>query len=55
MVDDQVAETIWICEKQTVTKWEGDILQYKEHLKSKVMKEAKKNAKGDILRINCKS
>merc|ERR1712025_1517836 len=42
---DQVAETIWICEKQTVTKWEGDILQYKEHLKSKVMKEAKKNAK----------
>merc|ERR1719322_478227 len=42
---DQVAETIWICEKQTVTKWEGDILQYKEHLKSKVMKKAKKNAK----------
>jgi len=42
---DQVADTIWICEKQTVTKWEGDILEYKEHLKSKVMKESKKNAK----------
>merc|ERR1719447_631763 len=42
---DQVADTIWICEKQTVTKWEGDILTYKEHLKAKVMKESKKNAK----------
>merc|ERR1719391_154773 len=36
---DQVADTIRICEKQTVTKWEGDILTYKEHLKAKVMKE----------------
>merc|ERR1712045_667557 len=42
---DQVADTIWICEKQTVTKREGDILTYKEHLKTKVMKESKKNAK----------
>merc|ERR1739844_411039 len=42
---DQVAETIWICENQTVTKWEGDILSYKDHLKAKVMKEQKKNAK----------
>merc|ERR1712025_530525 len=42
---DQVADTIWICEKQTVTKWEGDIISYKDHLKAKVMKEAKKNAK----------
>merc|ERR1719347_1893335 len=42
---DQVAQEIWICEKQTVTKWEGDILTYKEHLKAKVMKESKKNAK----------
>merc|ERR1712025_197329 len=42
---DQDADTIWICEKQTVTKWEGDILSYKDHLKAKVMKESKKNAK----------
>jgi len=42
---DQVADTIWICEKQTVHKWEGNILSYKEHLKAKVMKDAKKNAK----------
>merc|ERR1711972_783089 len=42
---DQVAKEIWICEKQAVTKWEGDIVSYKDHLKSKVMKESKKNAK----------
>merc|ERR1711902_329443 len=42
---DQVAETIWICEKQTVNKWDGNILSYKEHLKAKVMKDSKKNAK----------
>jgi len=42
---DQVADQIWICEKQTVTKWEGDILSYKDHLKGKVMKESNKDAK----------
>jgi len=42
---DQVAEEIWICEKQTVTKWEGDILSYKDHLKTKVMKESNKDAR----------
>jgi len=42
---DQVAEEIWICEKQTVTKWEGDILSYKDHLKAKVMKASNKQAK----------
>merc|ERR1712079_521349 len=42
---DQVADTIWICEKETVTKWEGDIISYKDHLKTKVMKASKKNAK----------
>ncbi|KAF0314302.1 ATP-binding cassette sub-family F member 2 [Amphibalanus amphitrite] len=38
----QVAEEIWICEKQTVTKWQGDIIAYKEMLKEQVMK---RNAK----------
>lgn len=42
---DQVADEIWICEKQTVTKWEGDILSYKNHLKAKVMKASNKDAK----------
>merc|ERR1712042_194952 len=42
---DQVADTIWICEKETVTKWEGDIISYKDHLKAKVMKETNQDAK----------
>lgn len=35
----QVAEEIWICENGTVTKWEGGILKYKDHLKSNILKE----------------
>ncbi|XP_050520055.1 ATP-binding cassette sub-family F member 2 [Daktulosphaira vitifoliae] len=34
----QVAEEIWVCEKGTVTKWQSGILDYKEHLKKKVLK-----------------
>nr|XP_060638791.1 ATP-binding cassette sub-family F member 2 [Anolis sagrei ordinatus] len=35
----QVAQEIWVCEKRTITKWPGDILSYKEHLKSKLVDE----------------
>jgi len=42
---NQVAEVIWICEKETVTIWKGDILAYKEHLKGQVMKESNRDAK----------
>ncbi|XP_078518908.1 ATP-binding cassette sub-family F member 2 isoform X3 [Lissotriton helveticus] len=35
----QVAQEIWVCEKQTITKWKGDILSYKDHLKSKLVRE----------------
>merc|ERR1712226_1236103 len=42
---NQVADQIWICENQKVTKWEKDILAYKSHLKAKVMKESNKDAK----------
>jgi len=35
----QVADEIWLCENQTVTKWEGDIFTYKDTLKKKVQKE----------------
>lgn len=35
----QVAEEIWICENGTVTKWEGGILKYKDHLKANILKE----------------
>jgi ATP-binding cassette, subfamily F, member 2 len=36
---NQVAEEIWICEKGTVAKWKGNILDYKDHLKKKITKE----------------
>lgn len=38
----QVAEKIWVCEKETVTEWQGNILKYKDHLKNKIIKDAKK-------------
>jgi ATP-binding cassette subfamily F protein 2 len=40
---NQVAEEIWICENETVTKWNGDILAYKDHLRSKIIKEPTEN------------
>jgi len=36
----QVAQEIWVCEKQTITKWKKDILAYKQHLKSKIDRSA---------------
>ncbi|KAH8244056.1 ATP-binding cassette sub-family F member 2 [Drosophila bipectinata] len=42
---NQVAEEIWVCEKETVTKWKGGILTYKDHLKSKIVSENEKKAK----------
>ncbi|XP_068228981.1 LOW QUALITY PROTEIN: ATP-binding cassette sub-family F member 2 [Palaemon carinicauda] len=41
----QVAEEIWICENETTTKWNGDILAYKEMLKKKVLKDNEKRKK----------
>jgi ATP-binding cassette subfamily F protein 2 len=35
----QVAEEIWICNKQTTTKWEGDIFTYKESLIKQLEKQ----------------
>ncbi|XAR59710.1 Adenosinetriphosphatase [Bertholletia excelsa] len=32
---NQVAHEIWVCENQTVTRWDGDIMDFKEHLRSK--------------------
>jgi len=37
----QVAKEIWVCDKKSVTKWEGDIQSYKAHLKKQVMKRFK--------------
>ncbi|XP_005187164.1 ATP-binding cassette sub-family F member 2 [Musca domestica] len=36
---NQVAEEIWICENETVTKWNGNILDYKDALKKKIVNE----------------
>jgi ATP-binding cassette subfamily F protein 2 len=36
---NRVAEDIYICDKQTITRWEGDIASYKEHLIEKMHKE----------------
>ncbi|KAH8232194.1 hypothetical protein KR032_001691 [Drosophila birchii] len=41
----QVANEIWVCEKETVTKWKGGILDYKEHLKNKIENENERKAK----------
>ncbi|XP_055843015.1 ATP-binding cassette sub-family F member 2 [Episyrphus balteatus] len=38
---NQVAEEIWVCEKETVTKWNGGILDYKDHLKNNINKDNK--------------
>jgi len=37
----QVAKEIWVCDKKSVTKWDGDIKSYKAHLKKQVMKRFK--------------
>jgi ATP-binding cassette subfamily F protein 2 len=41
-----VAQEIWVCEKETVTKWQGDILAYKSHLKDKIISENRLKAAG---------
>jgi ATP-binding cassette subfamily F protein 2 len=41
---NQVAKEIWVCEKQTITKWPGDILSYKAHLKKRIEKAKAKAA-----------
>lgn len=35
----QVAKEIWICENGGIRKWEKDIMQYKNHLRNKMLKE----------------
>lgn len=38
----QVAEEIWICDHQSITKWEGDIFSYKDFLRKRIDKERRK-------------
>merc|ERR1719174_1697153 len=37
----QVAKEIWVCDKKSITPWQGDIQSYKKHLKKSVMKKFK--------------
>lgn len=41
----QVAEEVWVCDKQHIKKWEGDIFTYKEYLRAAIEKEKKKKEK----------
>lgn len=45
----QVAEEIWICEHQKVTKWEGDIISYKQTLIRKMERIMEKDKKLALL------
>lgn len=36
---NQVAKEIYICENQTITKWTGDIISYKDHLAKRIAKK----------------
>uniref|UniRef100_A0A0N5BAM3 ATP-binding cassette sub-family F member 2 n=1 Tax=Strongyloides papillosus TaxID=174720 RepID=A0A0N5BAM3_STREA len=38
----QVTEEIWVCDKQTITKWDGDIFSYKQYLQKEIDREEKK-------------
>ncbi|XP_074659033.1 ATP-binding cassette sub-family F member 2-like [Tubulanus polymorphus] len=44
----QVAEEIWICDKQKVTKWEGSIFSYKQ----KLVKRCNKVSQQEMLKLN---
>ncbi|CAJ0579134.1 unnamed protein product, partial [Mesorhabditis spiculigera] len=41
----QVADEVWVCDEQKITKWDGDIMSYKEHLRKLMDKERKKREK----------
>ena len=41
----QVAQEIWVCEKQKVTKWEGNIFSFKKALTKKMEKTREKLSK----------
>jgi ATP-binding cassette, subfamily F, member 2 len=46
----QVTEEVWLCDKQTITKVEGDIMKYKQDLHNQVMRERKRLAKDGAIK-----
>lgn len=41
----QVTEEIWVCEKESVKRWDGDIFSYKKELTKQTMKDIEKAQK----------
>eukprot|EP00020_Sapocribrum_chincoteaguense_P004926 CAMPEP_0170740634 /NCGR_PEP_ID=MMETSP0437-20130122/5786_1 /TAXON_ID=0 /ORGANISM="Sexangularia sp." /LENGTH=623 /DNA_ID=CAMNT_0011079143 /DNA_START=65 /DNA_END=1936 /DNA_ORIENTATION=- len=41
----KVAKEIWICENETITKWQGTILEYKEKVRKDILRQFKTRAK----------
>ena len=35
---DKIAKDIMVCEHKTVTRWDGNIGEYKNHLRKKMLK-----------------
>lgn len=35
---DKIAKDIMVCENKTVTRWDGSIGEYKNHLRKKMLK-----------------
>ncbi|VDM60798.1 unnamed protein product [Angiostrongylus costaricensis] len=42
----QVAGEVWVCDNQTITKWDGDIFSYKDHLRHQIDREFRAREKG---------
>ncbi|EPB74448.1 hypothetical protein ANCCEY_06458 [Ancylostoma ceylanicum] len=43
---EQVAEEVWVCDNQTITKWDGDIFSFKEHLRREIERDIRAREKG---------
>ncbi|CAI5444969.1 unnamed protein product [Caenorhabditis angaria] len=44
----QVAEQVWVCDNQGITKWEGDIFSFKQHLRNQIDRDVKNREKGVV-------
>ncbi|XGW15709.1 hypothetical protein V3C99_001282 [Haemonchus contortus] len=42
----QVAEEVWVCDNQTIKKWDGDIFSFKEHLRREIDRDARARERG---------
>ncbi|WKX99391.1 hypothetical protein Q1695_014349 [Nippostrongylus brasiliensis] len=42
----QVAEEVWVCDNQTIKKWDGDIFSFKEHLRREIERDVRAREKG---------